>query len=126
VLQTVGLLRLSYRPSIGQCLRLATTQGAIVANYPWDGNVDMATRYEASPDDTAFKHLASVYAGSHASMAASAEFKGGITNGAAWYPVQNGMQVGCRGSSWVKPVQPGGIKYCCGPGPPPERHAATV
>ena len=71
-------------------------QGAIVANYPWDGNADMATRYEASPDDTTFKYLASVYAGRHASMAASAEFKGGITNGAAWYPVQNGMQVGSQ------------------------------
>ncbi len=65
----------------------------MVANYPWDGNADMATRYEASPDDAAFRHLAGVYAGAHASMAASAEFAGGITNGAAWYPVQQGMQV---------------------------------
>ena len=69
------------------------TQGAVVANYPWDGNADMATRYEASPDDAAFRHLAGAYAGAHASMAASVEFAGGITNGAAWYPVQQGMQV---------------------------------
>lgn len=68
-------------------------QGAIVANYPWDGNAGMATQYEASPDDTAFRHLASVYARAHKNMAVSAEFAGGITNGAAWYPVRGGMQV---------------------------------
>ena len=71
-------------------------QGAVVANYPWDGNLDMQTRYEASPDDATFRHLATVYAGAHASMAASSEFAGGITNGAAWYPVQKGMQVRCH------------------------------
>lgn len=68
-------------------------QGAIVANYPWDGNTDMVTKYEASPDDVTFRHLASVYAKAHADMAASAEFPGGITNGAAWYAVRQGMQV---------------------------------
>lgn len=68
-------------------------QGAIVANYPWDGNAGMRTQYEASPDDATFRHLASAYARAHKDMAASAEFVGGITNGAAWYPVRGGMQV---------------------------------
>ena len=64
-----------------------------MANYPWDGNAAMVTQYEGSPDDAAFRHLASVYARAHKDMAASAEFVGGITNGAAWYPVRGGMQV---------------------------------
>lgn len=44
-------------------------QGALVANYPWDGTADKSTRYEASPDDATFKHLASVYATAHRTMA---------------------------------------------------------
>ncbi|KAK9814699.1 hypothetical protein WJX72_010093 [[Myrmecia] bisecta] len=67
-------------------------EGAIVANYPWDGSTDQATQYSKSPDDATFKHLASVYADAHRSMHASKQFAGGITNGAAWYPVFGGMQ----------------------------------
>ncbi|KAK9830901.1 hypothetical protein WJX81_003069 [Elliptochloris bilobata] len=67
-------------------------EGAVVANYPWDGSEDRGTHYAACPDDAAYVHLASMYASAHASMAASAEFPGGITNGAAWYPLWGGMQ----------------------------------
>ena len=68
-------------------------QGAIVANYPWDGTEDRKTHYSESPDDRAFVHLARVYAEAHATMSGSAEFPGGITNGAHWYPLWGGMQV---------------------------------
>ena len=68
-------------------------QGAIVANYPWDGSTDPNSTYSASPDDAAFRYLASVYANAHTNMHKSAEFPGGITNGAHWYPLSGGMQV---------------------------------
>eukprot|EP00884_Botryococcus_braunii_P009660 jgi/Botrbrau1/18696/Bobra.0386s0022.1 len=67
-------------------------EGAIVANYPYDGSLDRRTHYSACPDDATFVHLAQIYASQHATMHSSAEFKGGITNGAQWYPVYGGMQ----------------------------------
>lgn len=67
-------------------------EGALVANYPWDGNGDGSTTYSASPDDETFKYLAKTYADSHPTMNQSEEFEGGITNGAAWYPLWGGMQ----------------------------------
>ncbi|KAH9640540.1 hypothetical protein HF086_001589 [Spodoptera exigua] len=50
-----------------------------------------------SPDDSLFKHLASVYASRNAEMRAGdtcppEHFDGGLTNGAHWYSVQGGMQ----------------------------------
>lgn len=74
---------------------LAFHEGALVANYPWDGTDDSKTRYEACPDDLTFKHLATVYATSHRKMSLSSnkEFpNGGTTNGAAWYPIYGSMQ----------------------------------
>ena len=71
----------------------ATLQGALLANYPWDGNDDGQATYNACPDDKTFRHLASTYAQAHRQMHNSKEFQGGITNGAAWYPVWGGMQV---------------------------------
>lgn len=68
-------------------------QGAVVANYPWDGSQDKQTRYSRSPDDATFVHLARTYANAHGSMHASKEFPQGITNGAAWYPLWGGLQV---------------------------------
>ena len=68
-------------------------KGALVANYPWDGTADRGTHYSRAPDDAAFLHLAHVYADAHATMHASHEFKGGVTNGAHWYPLWGGMQV---------------------------------
>lgn len=66
--------------------------GALVANYPWDGTQDKRKEYYASPDDETFRFLASVYSHSHYNMSMSKEFPGGITNGAAWYPIYGGMQ----------------------------------
>ena len=73
----------------------------MVANYPWDGSPGMRTVYAASPDDATFRHLAKAYAANHGSMGASHEFADGITNGAQWYPLQGGMQVGSK--PWMEP-----------------------
>ena len=72
----------------------SSLQGAIVANYPWDGTPDGATRYAACPDDATFKWLATSYASRSRAMLASREFarQGGVTNGAQWYPLRGGMQ----------------------------------
>ena len=43
-------------------------QGALVANYPWDGTPQHNTEYQASPDDATFRHLAQLYATSHKKM----------------------------------------------------------
>ncbi|EFN60129.1 hypothetical protein CHLNCDRAFT_49638 [Chlorella variabilis] len=70
-------------------------EGALVANYPWDGTDDRSTRYEACPDDAVFRHLATLYASTHKHMASpdNAEFpNGGTTNGANWYPIYGSMQ----------------------------------
>lgn len=66
--------------------------GALVANYPWDGSGDSRKRYFACPDDKTFQYMASIYSQSHYNMSLSTEFKGGITNGALWYPIYGGMQ----------------------------------
>ncbi|XP_054809779.1 carboxypeptidase SOL1 isoform X3 [Prosopis cineraria] len=66
--------------------------GALVANYPWDGTQDKRTNYYGCPDDDTFRFMASIYSHSHHNMSASTEFLGGITNGAAWYPIYGGMQ----------------------------------
>lgn len=76
-----------------QLSHIVLLQGAIVANYPWDGQIDPNKTYSASPDDATFRHLASVYANAHVDMHKSLEFPGGITNGAHWYPLSGGMQV---------------------------------
>ncbi|RDX84508.1 Carboxypeptidase SOL1, partial [Mucuna pruriens] len=66
--------------------------GALVANYPWDGSEDKRTKYYGCADDDAFRFIASIYSHSHYNMSSSKEFLGGITNGAAWYPLYGGMQ----------------------------------
>ncbi|GER49725.1 carboxypeptidase D, partial [Striga asiatica] len=65
-------------------------QGALVANYPWDGTEDKKRYYYGCPDDQTFRFLASLYSRSHYNMSLSQEFPGGITNGA--YPIYGGMQ----------------------------------
>ncbi|MCL7027511.1 hypothetical protein MKW94_003793, partial [Papaver nudicaule] len=66
--------------------------GALVANFPWDGSENQKKVYYACPDDSTFRHMASVYSRSHYNMSLSKEFNEGITNGAAWYPIYGGMQ----------------------------------
>jgi carboxypeptidase D len=70
-------------------------EGALVANYPYDGTPNKTTEYTACPDDATFRVLATAYARAHASMAlpTNREFPaGGTTNGAAWYPIYGSMQ----------------------------------
>jgi hypothetical protein len=75
---------------------LAIHEGALVANYPWDGSPDRSHTYQECPDDKTFVHLSTNYAERHRKMALSSnpEFadKSGITNGAEWYPIYGSMQ----------------------------------
>jgi hypothetical protein len=60
--------------------------GTVVANYPWD------SKYDLFPLDAFVKELSLGYADLNPEMRDSDEFKGGVTNGAAWYVVKGGMQ----------------------------------
>merc|ERR1711997_613323 len=78
--------------------------GDLVANYPYDEARGInPTEYSASPDDETFKHVALTYSKNHPRMGDAStpgcdkKFnpfakQGGITNGAAWYTVEGGMQ----------------------------------
>ncbi|BHF68392.1 Carboxypeptidase N catalytic chain [Sparganum proliferum] len=73
--------------------------GALVANYPFDGSLDGETKLSPSPDDATFQALAKSYTEYNLPMktqsrrcAPEENFEDGITNGAAWYSVSNGMQ----------------------------------
>lgn len=78
--------------------------GDLVANYPYDEARGLnPTEYSASPDDETFKYIAMTYAQNHPRMGdpktpgCDKQFnpfakQGGITNGAAWYTVEGGMQ----------------------------------
>jgi carboxypeptidase D len=62
----------------------ALHEGALVANYPWDGypdqSLDQRNAKHATPDDATFVHLARVYAMAHTTMAKS-EVGGGSRSG---------------------------------------------
>ena len=60
--------------------------GTIVMNYPWDA------KYEVHPLDALVQELSLEYSQLNPEMIASTEFPRGITNGAAWYIVEGGMQ----------------------------------
>jgi hypothetical protein len=65
--------------------------GVLVVNYPYDndglGDVDSPT-----PDDLLFEDVARRYSFYNPPMWSSAVFTDGITNGAAWYAINGGMQ----------------------------------
>ena len=42
--------------------------GSLVANYPYDDNVELKDKYSRSPDDDIFRHLALTYSTNHATM----------------------------------------------------------
>ena len=74
--------------------------GAVVANYPYDdSNLDNGLK-SVTPDDATFVSLSRLYAARHRTMSRGSglcdadNFPGGITNGAEWYVVEGGMQVG--------------------------------
>ena len=62
--------------------------GVVVANYPFDTALSKDCNYSATPDDTFFKQVASVYADTNTVMHLSKRFPGGITNGAQWWVVR--------------------------------------
>lgn len=78
--------------------------GDLVANYPYDEARGInPTEYSPSPDDETFRHIALTYSKNHPKMSDPTrpgcdqpqnQFakQGGITNGAAWYTVEGGMQ----------------------------------
>ncbi|CAF1286520.1 unnamed protein product, partial [Adineta ricciae] len=70
--------------------------GALVANYPFDNRIIGSTKPESrSPDDSTFIMLAKSYSQAHKQMSqdkSCSNFDDGITNGAAWYPIEGGMQ----------------------------------
>lgn len=82
--------------------------GSVVANYPYDGNNDHKDKYEKSPDDDLFVHLAKTYSYNHPTMyqgnhcfdicgdnrasLLNERFTDGITNGANWYVLYGGIQ----------------------------------
>lgn len=60
--------------------------GAVVINYPWD------TKYELHPLDGLVRGLSLEYASMVPEMRDSRSFENGVTNGAAWYSINGGMQ----------------------------------
>ena len=66
----------------------ALHEGALVANYPWDGTPDDSTRYAACPDDATFRWLASSYAERSPAMVGGPEFGRGVAR-----PTDDGLVV---------------------------------
>lgn len=60
--------------------------GALVINYPWDYT------YILAPDDALLREMALTYSRQNSPMYNSTEFPQGVTNGAAWYVIDGGMQ----------------------------------
>ncbi|KRT80349.1 Peptidase [Oryctes borbonicus] len=83
-------------------LSTALHGGAMVVNYPFDTQKNFKSfskEPSLSPDDDVFIHLAKTYADNHLVMHKGLlcdnikeNFKGGITNGAAWYSFAGSMQ----------------------------------
>ena len=73
--------------------------GALVANYPFDNDRSGRPSYTACPDDDIFRQVSLTYSFAHPTMHLGHPcpgdrygFHNGITNGAAWYSVDGGMQ----------------------------------
>ncbi|MGD2110710.1 MAG: M14 family zinc carboxypeptidase [Phycisphaerae bacterium] len=80
--------------SFGRSFSLAANihGGALVANYPYDGNAAGQSIYTASPDDDLYIYVAELYSQQNIPMWNSPVFFHGITNGADWYHINGGMQ----------------------------------
>ncbi len=88
--ETAALMQLSaaHRFALGANFHT----GALVVNYPYDGNEDGDPVYTACPDDALFRAISMRYAERNPVMHASPLFPGGVTNGADWYVVYGGLQ----------------------------------
>ena len=61
-------------------------------NYPYDTNTRRQNIETKCPDDELFKEISLAYSSLNAPMYNSGQFLNGITNGAAWYTDNGGMQ----------------------------------
>ncbi len=69
--------------------------GALVANYPFDGNPSGTPVYSPSPDDDVLVSIARTYADGNPAMRVSnshPSYDDGICNGADWYAINGGIQ----------------------------------
>ena len=80
-------------------LSISFHDGQVLINYPWDDSPSAVEGQKSvCGDDDVFQHLASLYSDHHAFMwtgkclCHSESFASGISNGAEWYVVDNGMQ----------------------------------
>ncbi|XP_023348147.1 carboxypeptidase D isoform X2 [Eurytemora carolleeae] len=80
-------------------LSLSFHEGRVLVNYPWDDSPAAVEGEKACcPDDAVFSKLSQLYANNHPFMwtgkclCHSDTFDQGISNGAEWYLVDNGMQ----------------------------------
>jgi len=80
-------------------LSISFHDGRVMVNYPWDDSPTAEEGHAAvCPDDAVFSELAALYAEWHTFMwtgkclCHSETFDKGISNGAEWYLVDNGMQ----------------------------------
>ena len=64
--------------------------GALVVNYPFD-NDGLGSVFSPSPDEDLFVYISEEYS-QHNSPMWNGSFYHGITNGAAWYSIDGGMQ----------------------------------
>lgn len=87
--ETVAMMQWSAAHSFALSATFHT--GALVANYPFD-NDGLGSVYSPTTDEDVFVWLAETYSSRNAPMWASTEFTHGITNGAAWYTVEGGVQ----------------------------------
>ncbi len=66
--------------------------GALLVNYPYDNNEGGNSVYTASPDDDLHIYISEEYSRYNSPMWNSPYFYHGISNGAAWYAIDGGIQ----------------------------------
>lgn len=76
--------------------------GALLVNYPYDDDGQPSGVDSPTPDDELFRHVSLAYSVHNPPMWNSPFFENGISNGAAWFVIDGGMQdwnyryVGCN------------------------------
>jgi carboxypeptidase D len=88
--ETAVIMNWSFANSFTASANIHT--GALVANYPYDGNSSGSSVYTPCPDDDLFIYLCEQYSQHNLPMWNSSSFFHGITNGADWYVIYGGMQ----------------------------------
>jgi carboxypeptidase D len=65
--------------------------GALLVNYPYDDD-DKGSAFSPTPDQDVFVALSLAYSSENPDMFANSPYPQGVTNGAAWFQVEGGMQ----------------------------------